>query len=359
MQHKHVIFISAFKSLSHSYIPLLSTFIAGFTILTLIFILYTLSPLAITQVVKSLAAPIAVLEAKLGFESLQQSAHQSPKFQYHSASIVFITAFTFAPLLSYANSANDIGSATKEITILVVIYFQSSLMMLHYAVANTVLYLQCKAAVVNGVSDKYVTVVVKDQNDDHEGGHAVTIKDIATGDNFYLRLTPVLCLLSSTRVETSTSTQKPVRIIPGPVGIVQEAKLLKQKEILFGWDGAVMSPQEYMKKVIEDVGEDENFKSGLWVSATDYVNANGGIVSRYLGDIKNFLNNEKLDQVVAIVKSCSPNVIVDLTVTMKNLSGTIPETIHHKVIDEGGYEKDITVFPKDTVPESGGGNASP
>ncbi|GJT87214.1 hypothetical protein Tco_1068931 [Tanacetum coccineum] len=120
----------------------------------------------------SAAAPIAVLEAKSGFESLQQSAHQSPEFQYHSASIVFITAFTFAPLLSYANSANDIGSATKEITILVVIYFQSSLMMLHYVVANTVLYLQCKAAVVNGVSDKYVTVVVK-ENDDHEGGHAV------------------------------------------------------------------------------------------------------------------------------------------------------------------------------------------
>ncbi|GKC50586.1 reverse transcriptase domain-containing protein, partial [Tanacetum coccineum] len=32
-------------------------------------------------------------------------------------------------------------------------------------------------------------------------------------------------------------------------------------------------------KVVEDVGEDEDFKSGLWVSATDYVNANGGTIS--------------------------------------------------------------------------------
>nr|GEU30497.1 hypothetical protein [Tanacetum cinerariifolium] len=79
-------------------------------------------------------------------------------------------------------------------------------------------------------------------------------------------------------------------------------------------DGAVMSTQEYMKKVVEDVG-----------------------------DIENFLKNEKLDQVVAIVKSCSPNVIGDLTATMKDLSGTIPETIHHKVVDGGGYEKNITV----------------
>ncbi|GJZ13379.1 hypothetical protein Tco_0548609 [Tanacetum coccineum] len=179
------------------------------------------------------------------------------------------------------------------------------------------------------------------------------------------------------------------RIIPGPVGIVQAAKLLKQRDILHGLDGDVMSTQEYMKKVIEDVGKDEDFKNGSWVSTTDYVNANGGTVSGCLGDIKNFLNNEKLEQVVAIVKSCSPNVIGDLTVTMKDLSGTIAGTIHHKVIDEGGYEKDITagaaliltnvsvfspkpsmhylnitrrnvvkVFRKDTIPESGSGITS-
>ncbi|GJX90920.1 EEIG1/EHBP1 N-terminal domain-containing protein [Tanacetum coccineum] len=62
-----------------------------------------------------------------------------------------------------------------------------------------------------------------------------------------LQLTIVLTPRSSTRVETSTATQKPVRIIPGPA------------------------------------------------------------------------------------------------VTMKDLSGTIPGIIHHKVVDEGGYGKDITV----------------
>ncbi|GKE16759.1 hypothetical protein Tco_1424336 [Tanacetum coccineum] len=143
-------------------------------------------------------------------------------------------------------------------------------------------------------------------------------------DDFDLRLTLVLRPSSSTR-------------------IVHQAKLLKQKDILLGWDGAVMSTQDYMKKVVEDVGEDEDFKSGSWVSATDYVNANGGIVSGCLGDIKNFLKSGKFDQVVAIIKSCSPNVIDDLTVTMKDLSRTILGTIHHKVIGEGGYGKYITV----------------
>ncbi|GJT98930.1 GPCR kinase [Tanacetum coccineum] len=112
-----------------------------------------------------------------------------------------------------------------------------------------------------------------------------------------------------------------------------------------------MYVQEYMQKVVEDVGEDEDFKSGAWVSAIDYVNANGGTM-----------------------------------MTMKDLSGIIPGTIHHKVIGEGGYGKDITmgaalilanvlvfspkssmhylnikmrnvvkVFRKDTVPGSGSG----
>nr|GEX32439.1 hypothetical protein [Tanacetum cinerariifolium] len=133
-------------------------------------------------------------------------------------------------------------------------------------------------------------------------------------DDFDLRLTPILHPCSSTRVETSTTTPKPIRIIPGPTGIVQAAKLLKQTDILLGCEGAVMSTQQYVKKAIEDVG-----------------------------DIKNFLNNGKLDQVVAIVKSCSPNVTGDLTVTMKDLSDTIPGIIHHKVVDKGGYENDITV----------------
>nr|GEV65478.1 hypothetical protein [Tanacetum cinerariifolium] len=121
--------------------------------------------------------------------------------------------------------------------------------------------------------------------------------------------------------------------------LTPQAKLLKEKYILLGWDGPVMSTQEYMKKVVED----EDFKSGSWISATDYVNANGGTMSGCLRDINNNQKKEKLDQVVAIVKSCSSNVLGDLTVTIKDLSGTIPRTVHYKVIGEGGYEKDIIV----------------
>ncbi|GJY20667.1 hypothetical protein Tco_0393233 [Tanacetum coccineum] len=174
-------------------------------------------------------------------------------------------------------------------------------------------------------------------------------------DDSDLLLTFILRPCNSHVRETTTTTttqntngivkveENLVRIIPVLVGIVQLAKHRKQSDIHEGGDEFVLSTQDYMKKVVEDVGENEDFKSGSWVSATEYVNANGGIMSGCLEDIKNFLNNGKLKQVVAIVKSCSPNVIGDLTVTLKDLLGTIPKTIHHKVIDEGGYRKYITV----------------
>ncbi|GJS73280.1 hypothetical protein Tco_0706121 [Tanacetum coccineum] len=156
-------------------------------------------------------------------------------------------------------------------------------------------------------------------------------------------LAGVVQLSNSICVESSFSTTNPVRIIPGPAGLVQRAKLLKENVFILDPDGALMSTQEYMQKVVEDVGEDADFNSGAWVSATNYVNAFGGTVTGCLGDIDNFLKKGKLEQVVAIVKSCSPNALGDLNVTLKDLSGTVPRTIHYKVLDVGSYEKDITV----------------
>nr|GEV24018.1 hypothetical protein [Tanacetum cinerariifolium] len=138
--------------------------------------------------------------------------------------------------------------------------------------------------------------------------------NVGIEDNSDLHLTPVLRSSSNTRVEPSSSTSNPVKIILGPAGIAQQAKLLKENVFILDSDRALMSTQEYMQKVVE-----------------------------YVGDIENNLKKRKLDHVVAIVKSCSLNVLGDLTVTMKDLSGTIPGTIHYKVIGDGGYGKDINV----------------
>nr|GEW21851.1 hypothetical protein [Tanacetum cinerariifolium] len=137
-------------------------------------------------------------------------------------------------------------------------------------------------------------------------------------------------------VQVEKVEKKPVRIIPDPAGIVQLAKICKQSDIHEGGDDFVLSTQESMKQVVKDVGEDEDFNNGSWVGAIEYVKANGGIVSGCLGDIKTFLKNEKHEQVVAIIKSCSLNAFGDLKVTVKDLSGTLAGSIHYKVIIEGG-----------------------
>ncbi|GKE48771.1 hypothetical protein Tco_1480029 [Tanacetum coccineum] len=169
---------------------------------------------------------------------------------------------------------------------------------------------------------------------------------------------------SSTYVEPSPLTLNPVRIIPGPAGIVQQAKpsgycpnpfrikpgpagivhqvkLLKENVFILDSDGALMSTQEYMQKVVEDVGEDADFNSGAWVSATNYVNAFGATVTRCLGDIDNFLKKGKLEQVVAIVKSLGAAMI------LANVSVFTPKPSKHYLnITKRNV---VEVFRKDTV----------
>lgn len=125
--------------------------------------------------------------------------------------------------------------------------------------------------------------------------------------------------------------EMPVRIIRGPAGIVESA------------NHGVMATQECIRKVVHDVGEDSDFNSGPWVKAVEYVNPAGGIMIGYFADIKKFLNRGKLDKVVAIIKSCAPNVLGDLTVTLKDPSGFISGTIHHKVVNDQRFDKKLVV----------------
>ena len=73
------------------------------------------------------------------------------------------------------------------------------------------------------------------------------------------------------------SVDNPVRIIPGPAGVYQRAKLRQIADTREGGEVPIQSTQEYMRKVVEDVGEDEDFTRVPWLSAVDYVNANRGL----------------------------------------------------------------------------------
>ncbi|GJU27685.1 putative nucleotidyltransferase, ribonuclease H [Tanacetum coccineum] len=149
-------------------------------------------------------------------------------------------------------------------------------------------------------------------------------------DDSDLRLTPVVCPSNNPHIvpKITTTTQtlflsqnnqvdiyvvKPIRIILGHAGIVQTAKLHKLVDTREGGEESVI--------------------------AIDYVNVDGGIVTGCFGDVKKCLKNGKLDKIVVVIKSCTPNALGDLTVTLKDLSGTISDTIHYKVLTEERFTK--------------------
>nr|GEU69692.1 hypothetical protein [Tanacetum cinerariifolium] len=114
-----------------------------------------------------------------------------------------------------------------------------------------------------------------------------------------------------------------VRIMPGPAGILQAAKLCKTTEIMEGSHNCEMPTREYVRKITEEASEDDHFTYDPWHSAVQYVAVEGSIIIGCFGDTKTFCKNGKLENVVAVIKSCTPNVLGDLTVTLKDLSGAV------------------------------------
>ncbi|PWA86264.1 hypothetical protein CTI12_AA142480 [Artemisia annua] len=101
------------------------------------------------------------------------------------------------------------------------------------------------------------------------------------------------------------------------------------------------TPKVTVEKV--DEGDDSDFRSGPWVNATEFINGNGGMMVGVFADIKKFLNKGKFEKVVGIIKSCTLNVLGDLTVTIKDVSGLISGPIHHKVLADEILAKALTV----------------
>ncbi|GKB38342.1 reverse transcriptase domain-containing protein [Tanacetum coccineum] len=105
-----------------------------------------------------------------------------------------------------------------------------------------------------------------------------------------------------------------------------------------------MPTQEYVRKISEYVFEDDHFTLGPWLSAIVYLHGEGVMASGCLGDMKKYCKNGKLEMIVGIVMSCTPNSLGDMTITLKDPTGIMGGTIHYKVFEkEDGYAKSIKV----------------
>ncbi|GJX34114.1 EEIG1/EHBP1 N-terminal domain-containing protein [Tanacetum coccineum] len=126
-----------------------------------------------------------------------------------------------------------------------------------------------------------------------------------------------------------------VIIIPSPAGILQATKHCKTAEIKEVDHDYEILIREYVRIIIEDASEDDHFIRDTWLSAVQYLVAKRGIAIGCFGDMKTSCTNGKFEEVVVVIKSCTPNALGELTVTLKDPSGTI----HHKVLSYGGLWK--------------------
>nr|GEV19379.1 hypothetical protein [Tanacetum cinerariifolium] len=161
-------------------------------------------------------------------------------------------------------------------------------------------YDKCEQAVDIDDSDLRVTPVVRPSNNPH------IVPEITTSTQ---------TMFSSQNNQDDNCVVKHVRIIPGPVGIVQTVKLRKLANTREG-------------------GEES-------LNVLDDVNVDGRIMTGCFGDVKKFLKSGKLEKVVAVIKSGTLNALGDLTVTLKDL--LVSGTIHYKILTEERFAKVITV----------------
>ncbi|GJY21449.1 hypothetical protein Tco_0394015 [Tanacetum coccineum] len=100
-------------------------------------------------------------------------------------------------------------------------------------------------------------------------------------DDFDLQLSAPLCLSNSSNTsflqtqEIGYVDEKSTRRISGPAGIFQTGRIHKLRN--FKDDPT----QEYIRKLINNVSEDDDFKRRPWVTALEFINDGGEIELRY------------------------------------------------------------------------------
>lgn len=126
--------------------------------------------------------------------------------------------------------------------------------------------------------------------------------------------------------------------IPGPAGKIQAAMNRKR---LHHSDSPV-STQDFLLQADEI---DDDFNTTPWLTALHFLQTTTDVVipTTPLSRVDNTLPDGIVNQVVAIINSCTPNGLGDMTVTLKDPTGIRDGTIHRKVLTESEFAKDISV----------------
>ncbi|XP_057444779.1 uncharacterized protein LOC130737025 [Lotus japonicus] len=134
------------------------------------------------------------------------------------------------------------------------------------------------------------------------------------------------------RQGNTSSNSRP--LIPGPAGAVQAAMYARRSNT----NTPLIPTQEIVRCALEDrsTETDPDFNSNAWLSALQLVES-----ATPLGTITT--NVERVENVVAVIKSCTLNGFGDAKVTLKDPTDTVDASIHRKAFTDGEFGNVITV----------------
>ncbi|XP_020574866.1 uncharacterized protein LOC110020924 [Phalaenopsis equestris] len=137
------------------------------------------------------------------------------------------------------------------------------------------------------------------------------------------------------------NTSRP--LIPGPAGAIQiamrrQSATAASKRSIFEGKGS-----DDLDLCLEE--EDGDFKLNPWLCSLSFLGIGKDSILPYPISLINAqrCSTNRIPQVVGIVKSCTPNGLGDLFITLKDPTGTIGAAIHRKVLSEGQNCGEISV----------------
>ncbi|XP_057437051.1 uncharacterized protein LOC130729340 [Lotus japonicus] len=123
-------------------------------------------------------------------------------------------------------------------------------------------------------------------------------------------------------------------LIPGPACAIQVAMYASRSTP----NTLLIPTQEIVRRVLEhgSTETDPDFNSNAWLSALQLWG-----FATLLGIIT--ANVERVENVLAVIKSCTPNGFRDAKVTLKDPTSIVDASIHRKTFTHSEFANDITV----------------
>ncbi|KAK7370114.1 hypothetical protein VNO80_12170 [Phaseolus coccineus] len=126
-------------------------------------------------------------------------------------------------------------------------------------------------------------------------------------------------------------------LIPGPAGAVQAVMSNRSRD-------HPLPTQEFIRRVGRESHRD--FSTNPWLCAIQFVRSQGIVDADDVAHgtpLNSIKNTERVPLFVAVIKSCTPNGLGDMTITLKDPTNTVSASVHRKVFAQPEFKKDIAV----------------